>query len=328
MRALIATSAADARATAWADVPRPVPGPSGVLVAVKAVGLNRADLTYGDYHFQGLPCAARRNAGIELAGEVVEAGSDVDGVRVGDRIMAMANDAAAEFAVVDHRALLKVPARLSWVEAAAVPVAFLTAHDALVTHAALRPGESVLVQAASSGVGTAAIQVARARGAGPIFGTAGSRQKLRDLQRYGLDCGIDYLQQDFARVIETETGGRGVDVIFDMVGASAFDPNLACAATGARILNVGRLGGRRVELDLTEVAQRRLQLLGVSFRTRSLEQISRAIAAFEADCMVDLASGTLRPVVDRVFPAAEASLAYAYLSNARHIGKTVLSFAC
>jgi NADPH:quinone reductase len=236
----------------------------------------------------------------------------------------MAAGAFAKRATVDQRLALPVPDHLSWEEAAAVPVTFLTAHDALVSNGELAEGDGVLVHAASSGVGVAAIQIARLLGADPVLGTSRSPEKLDELVPLGLDVGIDTGARDFADAVAEATGGRGVDVIVDNVGASAAAGNLACAAIGARWVNVGRLGGRRAEIDLDELSRKRVRLIGVTFRTRTVDEHAEVVRRAGEDLLPLLAEGRLRPVVHEVFPLEEADRAEDRLAADAHVGKLVL----
>ena len=310
------------------DVPTPAPGPHEVLIRVKATALNRADLAQrrGGYP---APRTASDTAfvvgGLEAAGEVAEMGRDVSGFANGDRVMAMCSGGYAEFVTVDHRLLLPIPERLSWEEAATIPVSYMTEHDALITNARLQPGESVLVNAASSGVGIAAIQLAKLFGAQPVFGTSGSAEKLAALASLGLDRGIHYQSENFADVILAETHNKGVDIVIDHVGASQFQDNLRCMALRGRLIGVGRLGGRKSEIDLDFIALRRLSLIGVTFRTRNLEERIAIAQRCQTDVLPALADGRLRPLIDRTFALDEALEAQGYMASNAHLGKIVLT---
>jgi putative PIG3 family NAD(P)H quinone oxidoreductase len=307
------------------EVADPVPGPSDLLVAVRAAGLNRADLAARPYHYgHAAPTSGPPIGGLEMAGEVIGIGADVSAFRVGDRVMAMAAGSYAEMVAVHHRLAIPVPDALSWDEAAATPVAFVTAHDALVANAGLAPEESLLVHAVTSGVGVAAVQIARLMGARPILGTSGSRDKLRVVTKFGLDVGIDYRNESFgARALEA-TAGRGVDVVLDMVGGSALAGNLECMATRGRLVQIGRLTGAVAELNLDVLALKRLHLIGVTFRTRSLPEHAAVVQRFADDLLPALTTRRLIPLVDRVFPLAEARAALEHLRSSAHVGKIVL----
>src|SRR5215470_2562105 len=312
----------------WRDVPDLQPQPGQLLIRVKASALNRADL----YQRQGsYPTAMSGSAntltiaGLECAGEVVGAGTHVSGFNIGDRVMSMCFGGYAEYVVVDHRIAVHVPERLSWQEAAAIPVSYMTEHDAIVTNARLQPGESVLINAASSGVGVPAIQLAKLFGAKPIIGVSGDSAKLERLKPIGIDHGVNYREENFADAVLKLTDGKGVDIIIDHVGASQFQDNMRCMALRGRLVSVGRLGGNNSEINLDFLALRRLQLIGVTFRTRTLEERAEIAKCFSADVLPALADGRLRPVLDREFPLKEALAAQEYLASNAQLGKVTLT---
>ena len=303
------------------ELPDPEPAPAEVLVRIRAAGLNRADLLARSGNYP-TGSATPLVAGLELAGEIVALGADVEGWQIGERVMAMGRG-YAELACVESRQLLPVPELLGWEEAGGTPVALLTAHDALLTNGRLGPGESVLIQAVTSGVGTMALAIARTMGATPILGTSRSSGKLSQLGPELI--AIDTTRDDVLDRAQEATGGAGIDVVLDNVGASALAENVAAAAIGGRIVQIGRLGGPRAELDLEELARKRLTLLGVTFRTRTPEQRAEIVRRCLVDLGRALASGELRPPVARVFPLEEAEQAQAALARNEHVGKIVLA---
>jgi putative PIG3 family NAD(P)H quinone oxidoreductase len=328
MKAVVIHTSAEGGTLEYRDVPEPTPQAGELLVRVRATGLNRADLAQrrGAYPRPGTGGDSAFNiAGLEAAGEVAGLGAGVTGFAVGDRVMAMCAGGYAEYTTIDHRLAVRVPARLSWAEAAAVPVAYMTEHDALITNAGLRAGESVLIHAASSGVGIAAIQIAKLWGATPVMGTSGVPEKLAALAEQGLDRGINYRTENFAEAVLNATHGAGVDVVIDHVGGAHFHDNLRCMALRGRLVSVGRLGGRMGELDLDFLALRRLHLIGVTFRTRSLEERIAVTQRCATDLLAALADGRLRPLVHRAFPLSEALAAQDYMASNAHIGKIVLT---
>jgi NADPH2:quinone reductase len=311
------------------DVPEPEPGPEELLVRVKATALNRADLYLlrGTYDPTQKP-ADRIIAGLEAAGEVAAIGKNVSGFRMGDRVMSMCSGGFAEFTVVDHRLAMPIPASLSWEGAATFPLAFSTEYNALVTNACLQEGNSVVINAASSGVGVAAIQIAKLLGAKPVIGITGTSAKLMVLKSLGMDRGIDYHTEDFADAVLSATAGAGADVIIDHVGGIFLKQNLRCMAVKGRLVSVGRLGETRGELDLELMARKRLHLIGVTFRTRSLDEKIAIAQGVVADLLQPLMKGQLRPVIDRIFTLEDAPKAKAYMESNAQIGKIVLRVGC
>lgn len=307
------------------EIPDPVPGPEDVLVRVKATALNRADLLQrrGLYPQPG-PRPEHEIPGLEFAGEVEACGDRVTDYKVGDRVMGLlAGGGYAEKVVTHQRLASPIPDSMSFEDAAAVPEAFITAHDAL-SQCSLVCGERVLVHAAGSGVGTAAIQVARVMGASTIFGTAGSAGKLAEAAALGLDVGIDYKSENFAEKIAEATGKRGVDVIIDFVGASYLESNLRALAEKGRMVVVGLMGGISGDLPMGMLMQKRLTIRGTLLRARSLEEKAAATRAFEKSVLPHLASGRIRTVVDQAFPLAEVAEAHRRMEANENFGKIVL----
>ena len=328
MKAMVIIASPDGGTLEYCDVPDPTPQPGELLVRIRATGLNRADLAQrrGAYPRPATGGDSALNiAGLEAAGEVAGLGEGVTGFAIGDRVMAMCAGGYAEYTTIDQRLAVRVPERLSWEEAATVPVAYMTEHDALITNARLQAGESVLVHAASSGVGVAALQIAKLWGAQPVMGTSGVTEKLAALAAQGLDRGINYRTENFAEAVLAATNGTGVDVVIDHVGGPHFHDNVRCMALRGRLVSVGRLGGRMGELDLDFLALRRLHLIGVTFRTRTLAERIAVTQRCAADLLPALADGRLRPLINRVFPLRDALAAQEYMASNAHIGKVVLT---
>ena len=298
-----------------------------VLVRVKAAGLNRADLL----QVKGLyppPAGYSPNIpGMEFAGEVVETGSAVKAFGVGDRVFGItAGEGQAEFLITDESVLAKVPDNLNFAEAAAVPEVFITAHDAIFTQADLKTGESILIHAVGSGVGLAALQLAKAKGC-RVFGTSRTKDKLDKAAEFGLDVSIlTDKNTKFSEIIKAETDGRGVNVILDLVGAPYFAENIASIAVKGRMMLVGLTGGRTAEFNLGAALQKRMTLMGTVLRGRSLEEKAEATKAFIEDVVPLLASGQIRPNLDRTFSAVNVVEAYEYLASNESFGKVVLEF--
>lgn len=307
------------------DVPEPLAGPDDLLVQVRAAGVNRADLLQraGHYPAPG-PKPPFDIPGLEFAGEVVGVGERVAGFASGDRVMGLLPGGGyAERVALHHRLAMKVPETLSWDEAGATPEVHITAHDAL-RQCGLVAGESVLIHAAGSGVGVAAIQIAKAMGAALVLGTAGSDEKLAQARTLGLDVGINYKTQDFADEVAKATGGRGADVILDVIGAPYWDRNMRSLAHRGRMVLVGLMGGATAEANLGVLLAKRAQVRGTALRARPLEEKAAATRALEKSVLPHLASRRIRVVIDRVFPLAEAGEAHRHLERNANFGKVVL----
>jgi NADPH:quinone reductase len=309
------------------DVPDPRPARGEVLVRVRAAALNRADLLQRRGLYPPPPGYAPDRPGLELAGEVEALGEGVTVWRKGDRVMAIAaGEAQAEFAVVHERMLLPVPEGLSFDEAGALPEAGITSHDALFTLGALRPGAAVLVHAVGSGVGTVAVQLARAAGA-TVIGTSRTREKLTRAQALGLDHGLVVEQPPkFAHEVFRLTNGRGAALVLDFVGAPFLAENLAALAPAGRIVQIGTMAGAKAELDLGMLMRARAAIVGTVLRPRPLEEKIAATQAFGRDVLPLVAAGRVKAVVDAVLPAGEARAAHERLERNESFGKLVLRF--
>lgn len=308
------------------DVPDPLVRPADLLVRVYAAGVNRADLThrtggYGRPDFGDSPII-----GLEIAGEVIEKGNAVVGFEVGDRVMGVVGGGAyAELARIDYRMAMPIPAQLDYVHAAAIPEVFVTAHEALMHLARLKPGDSVLIHAAAGGVGSAAVQLAYATGATVYATTDGS--KLSRVEHLGADVAIDYKNSDFAEVIASKTDGRGVDVIIDFVGEPYFARNLASLANGGRLIQVGILGGGgKVALELEHVLYRHLQIIGTVMKSRTPPEKHDMIKRFREHWLERFeGGGSLEPVVDSTFPLSRAADAHHRMESSENVGKIILT---
>lgn len=324
MRAMVIRPGADGPRLSAEEVPDPVPGPGELLVAVRAIGLNRADLLLRSGHYERLATRPPAPiAGLEAAGEVVAVGPGTTRFAVGDRVMGMPSGAYAQRTLLHERLALPVPQALSWEQAGALPVALLTAHDALATAGGLRAGDAVLVQGAGSGVGIVAVQAARLLGASRVIGTTTSAAKHAPLAALGVDPVLD-ARADFAEGVLAATGGAGADVIVDLVGASAAAGHLRCAAIAARWVQVGRVGGAVAQIDLNEVSRKRIALIGVTFRTRDLDAFAAVVAAAWRDLGEAVADARLRSPIDGVWPMEEVAAAHARMRRNEQFGKLVL----
>jgi putative PIG3 family NAD(P)H quinone oxidoreductase len=296
-------------------------------VRVRATGLNRADLLQAQGVYPAPKGVPADIPGLEFAGIVDALGPDVaEPLEVGDRVFGIvAGGSHAEYLVTHERMLVPIPPGLDFVAAAAVPEVFLTAHDALITRGGLAPGERVLIQAAGSGVGTAAVQIARAMGC-TVFGTSRTAAKLEQAQKLGLDVAIDTSRTPFDEIIRQQTAGAGVQVVLDLIGAAALESNLKSLATGGRLVCVGLLGGRKATLDLNLVLARRLTVIGTTLRSRPLEEKINATRLFARQVVPWIESGVVRPVIDSVFPLAEIRAAWSRMESNASFGKIVVEF--
>ncbi len=326
MKAIVFTGAGGPEVVEVREVPDPAPQRGEVLVRVRAAGLNRADLLQRLGRYPPPPGVREDIPGLELAGEVARCGEGVTAWKPGDRVMAIsAGEAQAELAVVHERMLLRVPDGLSFEEAGALPEAGITSHDALFTLGGLRPGWPVLVHAVGSGISTAAMQVAKAAGA-TVIGTSRTADKLERAGALGLDHGILLGREAprFADEVKRLTGGRGVPLVLDFVGAPYLAENLAALAVGGRVVVVGVLGGARAELDLGAQMRLRATVVGTVLRPRPLEEKVAATQAFAREVLPLVASGKVKPVVDAAMPMARAREAHARMERNETFGKLVL----
>jgi putative PIG3 family NAD(P)H quinone oxidoreductase len=298
--------------------PAPEPARGEVRVRVRATAVNRADLLQRMGHYPAPPDCAPDIPGLEIAGEVEALGPAVERWKVGDRVFGLVGGGGYAEAVVSHeRALAQIPAGMSWQDAAAVPEAFITAHDAIVTQAGLTSGETLLVSAAGSGVGTAAIQLAHALGA-YVVGTARTADKLDRCKPLGLDAGVVPVDGKFADRVP------GMDVVLELVGGAYLAEDLRCLQTLGRIVLVGLLAGRTHELDLNLILRKRARIFGTVLRARPIEEKIAATRAFEAQVVPLFARGLVRPIIDRVLPLADAARAHEHMASNAGFGKIVL----
>ncbi|MEX2542069.1 MAG: NAD(P)H-quinone oxidoreductase [Trueperaceae bacterium] len=308
----------------WSEVAAPKLAPDEVRVDVHAAALNRADLLQRAGNYPPPP-GASEIMGLEMAGLVRELGAEVGGWSVGDRVCALLPGGGyAEEAVVPAAMLIPVPASLTLTEAAAVPEVFLTAFSALFWEGRLKPGETVLIHAGASGVGTAAIQMAHRAGC-RVFATAGSRAKTEACEALGAEIAVNYREEDFEERLGALLSGGGVDVVVDMVGREYFDRNLRLMNVRGRLVFVAALSGSKLELDIYSLTRKRLELVGATLRSRPVAEKISLKDEFLARFGADLQSGVLRPVIDRTFPIDQAEEAHAYMEANRNIGKIVLT---
>ena len=325
MKAIVITGTGGPEVLKIRDVPTPQPRGDQVRVRVRACGLNRADLLQARGFYPAPPGAPADIPGLEYAGEVDAIGPDVVGpLKPGDHVFGIvAGGGQAEYLLTHERMAVLIPPGIDFVEAAAVPEAFITAHDALLFQGRLAPGESVLVHAAGSGVGTAVVQIAHAMGCW-VLGTSRTAGKLERLKPLGLDLGIDTSHESFAEVVLTETKGRGVDVVIDLLGGSVLAGNLAALATRGRLVLVGLLAGTNGSLDLNLMLRKRINIVGTTLRARPIEEKITATLRFASEICPWLERGLVRPVVDAVFPFDEFPAAQGRMESNQGFGKVIL----
>lgn len=308
------------------ELPVPRPGPEQVLIRLRAIGLNRADLGVAAGHRHGSQGGPGAIPGLEGAGEVVEVGAEVPGsLRPGQRVMASLPGSYAEYALADWGRVSPLPdANLSWEQAATLPIALQTMHDAVVTHALCRPGAAIMIQGASSGVGLMGLQVARLMGATVVVGTSTNPDKRARLAGFGATLAVDTNEPGWVQQVLDATGGQGVDAVVDQVSGPLVSQTLAATRILGRIVNVGRLGGAVAPFDFDLHAARRISYIGVTFRTRSVAEVREIVRRMRADLWPALSAGQLALPIDRVFHLDEVQAALAHMKANAHFGKIVM----
>lgn len=325
MRAITITKPGGPEVLALVERPDPDPSRGEVRVRVRGTAVNRADLLQRMGAYPAPADSPPDIPGLEIAGEVEALGPGVERLKVGDRVFGLVGGGGYATAVVSHeRALAKIPDGMSFEDAAAVPEAFITAHDAIVTQAGLTSGETLLVHAAGSGVGTAAVQLGRALGA-RVIGTARTQDKLDRARELGLDVGIvpaaDARFADQVRAVAPD----GAHVVLELVGGNYLAEDLRCTTTLGRIVLVGLMAGVKSELELGLILRKRLRVLGTVLRARPLEEKIAAMRVFEAHVVPLLARGLVKPIIDTVMPLADAARAHERMASNAGFGKIVLS---
>jgi len=304
----------------------PDPGKGEVLIRVHAAGVNRPDVMQR----QGLyapPRGASPILGLEVSGEVVATGNDVSAWSVADRVCALTNGGGyAEYVAVPAGQCLPVPAGLPVEEAAALPETFFTVWANVFDRAGLKPGESFLVHGGSSGIGTAAIQMAKSLGS-KVFTTAGSAEKCAACQSLGADVAVNYTEQDYVKVLKEATDGQGVDVILDMVGGDYVARNLELAAVDGRIASISFLRGSQVEIDMMQILRKRLTVTGSTLRPRSAEAKAGIAQKLRAQIWPLIESGEIKPLIAARFPLADVVESHKLMESSKHIGKIILMVA-
>lgn len=326
MKAAVITTPGGPEVLQVEDRPTPIPKAHEILVRVRASALNRADLLQREGNYPAPPGSPADIPGMEFAGEVAGTGVGVTEWHEGDRVFGIVGGGGnAEYLVTDAQTAARVPDALSWTDAAAIPEAFITAYDALVTQAQVRSGERVLIHAVGSGVGLAAVQLVRAFGATP-FGTARTPEKIERARAFGLDDGVAITSDPDAMLTHTEkwTGGKGIDVTLDLVGGPYLPASIRAAASRGRIMLIGTMAGRTANLPLSMMLGKRLTLRGTVLRARSIEEKRVVTAAFARDVVPLLESKAVRPTVDTIFELDDIAAAHERLAGNETFGKVVL----
>jgi NADPH:quinone reductase len=314
-----------ANGAAITDVPKPAPKGTQVLVRVRACGLNRADLGMTKGHAHGSAGGVGAVLGMEWAGEIAELGSEAKGVKIGDKVMGSGGAAFAEYTLADHGRLFRTPSNMNVEEAATLPVALATMHNAVVTNGALQPGQSVLIQGASSGVGLMALQIAKLKGARIVIGSSTDPTRRGRLKEFGADLAVDSSDPDWVDQVLKATGGEGVDLIVDQVSGKVANENLAATKIRGRIVNVGRLGGTHADFNFDLHAARRINYIGVTFRTRSIEEIREIFDEVRNDIWPAVEARKLQLPIDKVFAFEDIGKAFEHMEANRHLGKIVVT---
>jgi NADPH2:quinone reductase len=307
------------------DVAKPAPKGTQVLVRVRACGLNRADLGMTKGHVHGSAGGAGSVLGMEWSGEIAEIGPAAKGVKIGDKVMGSGGAAFAEYTLADHGRLFRSPSNMNFEDAATLPIALTTMHNAVVTNGALQPGQSVLIQGASSGVGLMALQIAKLKGARIVIGSSTNAARRGRLKEFGADLAVDSSDPGWVDQVLEATSGEGVDLIVDQVSGKVASQNLAATKIKGRIVNVGRLGGTHADFNFDLHAARRINYIGVTFRTRSIEEIREIFDEVRTDIWPAVESRQLQLPIDQVFAFDDIGKAFEHMEANRHLGKIVVT---
>ncbi|MCH8075222.1 MAG: NAD(P)H-quinone oxidoreductase [SAR324 cluster bacterium] len=323
MKAIVCKESGGPEVLALSDLPTPEPKADDLLVRVRASALNRAD-TLQRRGLYPPPPGDSEVLGLELAGEVAGWGSNVSGFTEGERVFGLVGGGGyGEYALLDAKMAMPIPEGWDYLEAAAVPEVFFTANETVFVLGGLQQGESLLVHAGGSGVGTAVIQMAHHIGA-KVYFTAGSKEKIDGAMALGADAGINYKTQDFAQEVLKLTGGHGVDVVEDFLGASYLEKNMEVLATGGRLVLVATMGGIKAEINLNLVMRKRLRIFGSVMRSRPLQDKREITRRFMERWLPVLSAGSIKPIIDSRFPLAEAVQAHERMEANLNFGKIML----
>jgi NADPH:quinone reductase len=313
-----------ASGAAITEVAKPSPKGTQVVVRVRACGLNRADLGMTRGHAHGAAGGVGTVLGMEWAGEVAELGPGVKGVKVGDRVMGSGAAAFAEYTLADHGRLFSTPSNMNFEEACTLPIALTTMHNAVVTVGGLQAGPTVMIQGASSGVGLMALQIAKLKGASLVVGSSTDPARRARLKEFGADLAVDSSDPAWVDSVLQATSGEGVDLIVDQVSGKVASQNLKATKIKGRIVNVGRLGGTHADFNFDLHAARRINYIGVTFRTRTIDEIREIFDEVRKDIWAAVESRKLRLPIDKVFTFDDIGKAFEHMEANRHLGKIVV----
>ena len=307
------------------DLPKPEPKPNEVLIRVRASSLNRADLLVALGHQHGSVGGVGARIGLECSGEVEAVGAAVKDVKPGDRVMGSAPGGFAEYVVTDAGRVHRIPGNnMTYEQAACFPVALQTMHNAVVTAGRLKPGETMLMQGASAGVGLMGMQIGKLMGASLVLGTSTNAARRARLKDYGCDIALDTGDPNWPQAVRKATGDKGVNLIVDLVSGGVANGNLEAAAILGRIVNVGRLGGMKGEFDFDKHALKRIDYIGVTFRTRSIDEVREINRLMRADLWPAIEAGKLSLPIHKTYPLAGIAEALAMMRANQHFGKIVI----
>ena len=307
------------------EVAKPSAKGAQVLVRVRACGLNRADLGMTKGHAHGSAGGAGTVLGMEWAGEIAEVGPDARGVKIGDRVMGSGGAAFAEYTLADHGRLFRTPSNMNFEEATTLPIALTTMHNAVVTVGAMQAGQAVLIQGASSGVGLMALQIAKLKGAGLVIGSSTDATRRGRLKEFGADLAVDSSDPGWVDQVLQATSSEGVDLIVDQISGKVASQNLKATKVKGRIVNVGRLGGTHADFNFDLHAARRINYIGVTFRTRSIEEIREIFDEVRKDIWGAVESRKLQLPIDKVFAFDDIGKAFEHMEANKHLGKIVVT---
>jgi NADPH2:quinone reductase len=307
------------------DVAKPAPKGTQVLVRVRACGLNRADLGMTKGHVHGSAGGAGTVLGMEWAGEIAELGPDAKGVKVGDKVMGSGAAAFAEYTLADHGRLFRAPSNMNFDEACTLPVALATMHNAVVTVGGVQAGQSVMIQGASSGVGLMGLQIAKFKGAKLVIGSSTDASRRSRLKEFGADLAVDSSDPGWVDSVLQATSGEGVDLIVDQISGPVATQNLKATKIKGRIVNVGRLGGTHADFNFDLHAARRINYIGVTFRTRSIDEIREIFDQVRKDIWPAVEQRKLQLPIDKVFAFDDIGKAFEHMEANKHLGKIVVT---